>query len=662
MNHERKPVRLLSGCALWVALSAAGATLPADWRSQQTFAVSNAGLVKISLPVETLEAARPALEDLRLYDEAGGEVPYQIGHPAAVAKAVQAAETFQISLNADSTAITLKTGLAQALEGVTLETPAVNFLKAVRVESSADGRVWRTLVQGQPVFRQPYGASHLHVGLPAGVFPWLRLTVDDRRSPPVPFTGARVHAAAGEPAPGEWFPVAITGRDENPGETRLALNLGGANLNLAALQIKTAEPLFMRRVRLAVPQITEGSVGEQTLADGEVYRIAIEGQPASENLSVPLETQIPSRELILFITNGDSPPLPVSAVAVERRPVWLAFLARQPGTYHLLTGNRHCAAPVYDLAALKLNLRTIAVSPATLTPPADNPDYRAPEVLPGLGVAGAALDVSGWKYRKPVTVADGGAQQLELDWDVLAHARGDFADVRVLHGSNQVPSLLERTSIRRLVTPATTATNDARDPKLSRWRLRLPRAGLPLTRVACVARTPLFERSVWLYEELEDERGDPYRHPLGEGVWRQTPEHPAKAFSLTLEAAVQGDTLILETENGDNPPVDLEQFTAEYPVTRVLFKAQPGDALFLYYGNPQASPPSYDLSLEAGPLLAADKKNATASGEQQLQKTPWRGNGLPGQGGLVFWGILAVVVAGLLVIISRLLPKSPSES
>ena len=120
------------------------------------------------------------------------------------------------------------------------------------------------------------------------------------------------------------------------------------------------------------------------------------------------------------------------------------------------------------------------------------------------------------------------------------------------------------------------------------------------------------------------------------------------------------DTLILETENGDNPPVELEKFTAFYPATRILFKAKADDELFLYYGNPRASSPRYDLSLVANQLLAADKKTASLDGEQQLKKSSWRENEVPGQGGIVFWGILAVVVIGLLVIISRLLPKSQS--
>ena len=145
----------------------------------------------------------PALEDLRLYDQAGNEVPYLIERPAQVAKAAQAVKALQVSLNASTTVITLETGLAQPLDGVTLETPATDFIKAVRVESSEDGNHWQTLAQGQPIFRQPDGASHLQISLPPTSSKWLRLTVDDGRSPPVPFTGALVHPAMDKPAPGE---------------------------------------------------------------------------------------------------------------------------------------------------------------------------------------------------------------------------------------------------------------------------------------------------------------------------------------------------------------------------------------------------------------------------------------------------------------------------
>jgi hypothetical protein len=89
-----------------------------------------------------------------------------------------------------------------------------------------------------------------------------------------------------------------------------------------------------------------------------------------------------------------------------------------------------------------------------------------------------------------------------------------------------------------------------------------------------------------------------------------------------------------------------------------LFKAKPDDQLFLYYGNPRVSSPSYDLSLVAGQLLAAEKNVPSLFAEEQLRNSSWYGDQMAGQGGVLFWGILALVVVVLLFIISRLLPKS----
>ncbi len=102
------------GSVAFVAFAATSiaATLPSDWQHEQTFNVSTAGLVKINLPVETLTAARPALEDLRLYDDAGNEIPYVIERPMPAPKIVRNAKSFQISLNANNTVMVLETGLA----------------------------------------------------------------------------------------------------------------------------------------------------------------------------------------------------------------------------------------------------------------------------------------------------------------------------------------------------------------------------------------------------------------------------------------------------------------------------------------------------------------------------------------------------------------------
>ncbi len=89
---DKFPVCGILGCVLLVGFSAAGANLPSDWQHEQTLNISTTGLVKINLPVETLDAARPALEDLRLYDDAGNEVPYVITRPVPSPRIIQNAK------------------------------------------------------------------------------------------------------------------------------------------------------------------------------------------------------------------------------------------------------------------------------------------------------------------------------------------------------------------------------------------------------------------------------------------------------------------------------------------------------------------------------------------------------------------------------------------
>jgi len=269
------------------------------------------------------------------------------------------------------------------------------------------------------------------------------------------------------------------------------------------------------------------------------------------------------------------------------------------------------------------------------------------------------LDVSTWRYRKALKLLHTGAQQLELDLEVLAHAQPGFADLRLMRADRQVPYIIERTSITRTLTPTVTASTDPKDPKRSHWTLKLPQAGLPVTRLSCATRTILFERTMVLYELVDDERGVKYQRNLGSATWVLTPERKSRELSLSFDTAPLTDTLMLTTVNGDNPAIEIDNFRVFHPATRILFKAKSDDDLLLYYGNSQAAPPRYDLSLVANQLLAAQKSVAIPVAEQQLKKSAWGEGHAAGRGGVVFWGILAVVVIGLLFVIARLLPKAP---
>ena len=651
--RRRDLARLLF--ASLVASHAFAATF-SEWQQRQSIEVPAPGLVRVALSPATLDALRPSLEDLRLADSSGNEVPFLIERPAPQPAPVRTAKSFKPALRGAATVLDIETGTDIPINAVTLETPEREFIKAVRVEGSQAGQRFTAVADGVPIFRQS-GASELTVRFSSGVWTRLRLTLDDQRSSPAVFTGARLHVADAVAAPSEPVTVAVKSREEMDTDTRLVLDLGAANLTLASIDIETPEALFQREIEARVPELAGEEIREVEIARGFIYALDAGKMAQVRKMILPLDRQVRSREIILVIRNLDSPPLAFSAIHASRRPVFLLFQARQADPHVLYAGNGQCAAPRYDLSGLAAQLKnaqTATVAPGLVVP---NPEYRPPETLPGLTDTGASLDARPWRFRKAMQSVGPGVQQVELDLDVLAHARPDLGDLRLVRDGKQVPYLIERTMLTRVLVPVVASANDPKQPQLSRWKLTLPQLNLPVTRLECRSRATLFQRSVRTWEELPDGRGGKFRRELGNADWKRTTDSK-NYLAINLTSSPQTDTLFLETDNGDNPPIELDNFRLTHPVTRLVFKsAQPPT---LYYGNPSVPAPRYDLSLVATKLLSADKVVARLGPEEVLKKAGWtEGESLSGVRGWAFWGILALVVAGLIIVIVRLLPKPP---
>ena len=638
------------------ASGAAYGLTPNQWQFRQTIEVQAPGLVEMNLPMETIDVARPDLSDLRIIDRGEKEVPFLIDQSIPRAESTVRPKDFHAEIIPLETRLLITTGTDLATAGITLETPAgTNFIKSVRVEGSNDQKNWRTLTSGNPVFSMANGARRLRVQLPEGKWQFLRVVVDDTRTEPLPWTGARL-IIAGTTAPTKPVPVTIKSRDENSGMTRLGLDLAAANLRIASIRIGTSEPVFTRTVTVATPELSEEKLHEQTLSSAVLYRVDLNGK-IEAHLDIPIEKQVYGRELVLLIDNGDSPPLAVSEVTAERRITRMLFFAPGAGSYNLLSGNSQCDPPRYDLSQLADQLRRAGAAEGRVSLPTANPDYSAAANLPQGFSTGAKIDVAPWKFRKPVQVAKAGAQQLELDPDVLARATADLRDLRVVSEEVQLPYLIERTSIDRTVTLTAASSNGGERPTVSRWQLKLPQAAIPITRISCASDSSLFERTFRFWEELPDERGDKYPSELAQASWRRLPNQPAGQLAVSLERTPRSDTILIETENGDNPPIELHDFRGYYPARRVIFTSAKSQPIALYYGNEEASAPRYDAKLVAAQLLRSEKI-AAVLGSQETLKTERVRETVRGSARYIFWGALGIVVVALFALISRLLPKA----
>ena len=568
--RRNSSARFRALCAI-AALTGFGQTvraeiIPSEWKYQQTLDVPHAGLTKLSLPDSTLDHARAGLADLRILGPDGEEIPYLIEAPAPPAPAVQAPRNTRIELQPLSTQLIIETGTDLPIERIALSTPARDFVKAARLEVSSDGRQWELSGEGFPLARQA-GLNALTLPLSNVSAAYLRITIDDSRSATVPFTGAVLHLAAAEALLALPVPAEISKREEFAGETLLTLQLPGRHLPLASLELGSTDRLFARTVSVVQRVLEGGTPTEQSLGSGSIFRSRLPQKPLREHLQVRLNSMTMGPEIQVRITNGDSAPLTIERVRVWRRPVWIIFHAVSPGTHRLLSGNARIAAANYDVVRFTSEWQATSESSLVLSRPQTNPGYQPADPLADTPLLGAALDVSRWKFRKEILLRNPGVQELELDGETLAHAKPDLADLRVLRDGKQIPYLLERTSLSQRAVLAPNPTEDPPQPQISRWILALPLEGLPVQRLVLTSSTPLFSRTLRVFEKISDRRGEIFQRGLtGMVEWSSTPDQPRERVTVELLEPPRTGTLYLETNDGDNLPISLSTAWAEYPV------------------------------------------------------------------------------------------------
>lgn len=650
----------------WIACGGLGsaATDTTAWSHRQVLSLEQTGWVKLALPVATLDRARADLADLRVLNAQGEEVPYALLRPGATAPSTLSPRAFRAELQEGATVLTVETGTDRPLVAVTLATSARAFVKPVTVAVSNDGSLWEVTARDVPLYRQGPDVQ-LSLTLPSRSARWVRLTVDDRRSPPVAFTGASLTAGPSLASP--VWPVAVRVRDraEIGQQTVLTLDLGASHLALTALVVAVPDRAFRRTVRLSVRAWQEGAVVKRTLATGEFARFPLDDTLAGERLTLALPgTPSPSRELVLHIENGDSPPLGPLELRAERRPVLLVLAGPAAA---VVVGNPRASAPRYDLATVSAPLADLPI----LNPPAagdlgverasdlfgplvENPRHQPYDPLAQVLVDGAPLEERAWSGSKTVLIERPGIQRLDLDRDVLAAARSDLGDLRLERQGRQVPYVIERTS-REWQLPLTAVPDrDPDRPRLGRWKIAVPR-NLPITRLTLTSHQPLFQRFLQLMDTPADPRVSSRNRLLAAESWTRTPQSADVPFTLRLASPPQGSTLILEVDNGDNAPLEIDQVSAWYPVVRLLFRAADTQPVTLRYGDRSLPAPAYDVGLVATELLNADAAEARFSEHPAALPTAAPEARKPAR--YAFWIALGAMVLSLLTVIGRLVPK-----
>jgi hypothetical protein len=631
-----------------------GAIVRAEWKHSQSISLSRSGLVKLSIPLETLTALRPGFEDLRLLGPDGREIPYAIQKPKLLPEqAIYSAPDFGVELSTSKTILTFTIEGDRFAENIWLDTPEREFVKAASLEGSSDGNKWTVLARGLPVFRHPSGQHSNLIPVPAGLWKNLRIIIDDQRSRPIPITGVRIYSRA-QKQPSEAFPVSIAGRADEPRQTKLFLQFGGANVVLASLDLSVADPLFKRKLTLLNESFANNQIRRTAISRDTIQRENTQLTNAVERYEALAGTTLPAASAQLIIENDDSPPLAITGISARRLPVFLLFIAPTSGSCELLSGNEQCMAPVYDIAELNFpanNAFFVAPLPGPLVV---NTNFISTDPLAAARMLGGPLEPAGWSFRKPLLLSTDSVQQLEIDLDVLAHSEESLDDLRLIRQGMQMPFILDRGYLLRTFPPAMTKVDDPKRPQLSRWKLLLPKSGIPISTLTCTTAAPFFHRVARVVAEQRDETGEIQSLTLGTGDWSKNLDQAPVKLAMSFAVPRAAQAIFLELENGDNAALDIQNVELWYPASRLIFKAAPGAAAYLYYGNEHSIAPQYDLQL-LGPRLLQASKTSVLLGKEEILK-PLSPKPTEIKATWFFWTILAIVVIGLLFVIARLLP------
>jgi hypothetical protein len=634
----------------------------------------------IAIPPEVAERSQPGLADLRLVAGDGREVPYLLdvdvprtadrrrgGRLIASQQDRRRASVWTV----DFEAVTI-------FDRLELDIDAADFSKRVVLDTSLDGAQWTPLGGEASVFDRPWQGRRIHDTVVEQLAPitarYVRLTLDDARSRPVPIRGVTAVLTTHLGGRRWTRDAALVRLDTRPGEPPRYRVDTPAGAPVERIAIGTDDVAFWRDVRVFAAGARDSL--EPVSARQPIYRVRLdEAGLDAEQLEIDL-VRPTAAPLIVEIDGGDSPPLArprATLSGMERR----ALVPTIGGGLTLYYGNAATRRPVYDLEALRTRLSLAASHPqATLGPETVNPRFTPLAPMAFLAARGAVADTSRWTIARALRIGGGDdIYTLTLAPADLAHLRPDLGDIRLVDGERrQVPYVLEpRAAAARVGLSVEPAAPRAGAPRTSAWRLTVPatmpgaapQSAAPLAGLELTFADAFYTRPAVLL--APDPRG-----PHGQRVLQQTtlrasrrvagPPAP-QVFALEDERTT---TLALEVSDGDNAPLTLTGAEAVVWVPRVTFKAGAGDYRLLF-GNPDAAPPTYDLAGLRQDVLAYSAIPIDAAAIQPPAPNPDYTRGARDvlsslERGPLLWVVLGFSIVALLWLTRVILKTPPSPS
>ncbi|MCB9597584.1 MAG: hypothetical protein H6719_33000 [Sandaracinaceae bacterium] len=611
------------------------------------------GLVRLALPAAVLEGSRPDLSDVRIHDERGAARPYLVESatrrggdatiyaitPTEVSRRIERRSSLA-SVYREHLVLTPPPQVPEGRWTLWLDSAQASFVRDVVVFEVRDDR--REQIAEATVFRmQAPLRDRLGVELPRiAEGARLEVQVSGEGGYLEPNASLIVLTVPVEP-PTVALPLTEVARTRRDGRTILEL-ARPAGLVPDRVLVTTGAANFFREVR--VLDLSAGAAPRE-VGHGSLFRVhEIDG---AEWVAIDVERAVGDR-LRVEIDDGDSPELEGLAFeAIVRQPTLLFESDGAPVT--LRFGGGRAQAPRYDIQRLvgtRLGDRLLgaALPEATLGEPVANPRFDDGPALRFAMRPGRTPEVAGYTDVATLLVegATEGLSRVRLPASVLAAARDDLADVRVVDGDGAQWPYLRGADASDPIALAV-EVDDGASSSETLHRLTPPVEGR-LERLELHTDAPFVSRAFRLYGV--DAAGE--RSLLASGRLTREPNDP-RPLEVTW-APRRVTRLELVVEDGSDAPLEFGEARGWIP-SPTLYLAAPDGSYSVLVGDLEAEPPRYEIESARELVLSVRAVDATVG-----EATPNPAHAPPPEPswweeqGLSSWIVWAVLLFAILVL------------
>jgi len=379
------------------ALPAPAQTLPAAWQNWRCWRelelppAPAGGWIRAPIPSAIYAQGQADLDDLRLIDDRGHEVPF-ILHARLGKHERQWRSARMLDLGFDPGSATqwiLDAGeRPEPHNAVELQTSEKDFFARAELATSEDGAAFQIVRTAAPIYR--FSADRLPgnqlLRYPESRARYLRVRIlQGERA--FPLQAARLlhevqQAAERAPLPARWRRV-----QTEPRQSWWDSELAGGTAPISMVRFEVEQPEFHRPVQI---RASRDGASWPTVGSGAIYRMRDPQAPdrTLESLEVSFPEQ-QARHWRVIVFDRNDPPLDGARPRLYSTPRRVVFQPEPKRRYRLLYGNSEVEAATYELARLA------------------DPDQFESAALARLGaerVNSSYLDPRPWSERHPALI------------------------------------------------------------------------------------------------------------------------------------------------------------------------------------------------------------------------------------------------------------------